>query len=477
MTECIEAAADAQLKFDFGLGKSVTGAFDGGQISSDGGLVLLRQADARLKLIEQAALCIGEKRRPDLVQHTVSDLMRQRIFAIAAGYEDANDATKLRFDPIHKICRDRKPSDRDLASQPTISRFENFVTEEETELLQDFLVHLYLQRNPKPPRKLVLDLDTTCDEVHGYQQLSFFNGFYGTYCYIPMFVFDEHGFPLAALLRPGNADVGGDAARVLRRILNIIRTRWPNIPIEFKADAAFCRREVYQVCEEFGVTYFIGLKSNHALRCLAKDLIASTKKEFESIHGPAEQLDKTAWRRKEETMRFSSKEEGRMQEISETNRMVRKVGELAWRGRGYTDDMRVICRADYTDDGPELRFIITNRQKSNPRWLYEDRYCRRGQCENWIKELKMISCDRLSCQEFTANQFRLLEHVLSYILLLTVRDSIPKSFGPVSIDQVILKFIRIGVLVRESTRRIRLQWTSSFPWKQEFFALANVLTN
>lgn len=475
LTECTEAAPELQLNFDFGLGKTILGSFDAGRISSDGGLVLLKQADQRLRLTEQAALCISEKRRADLVSHSMKSMLQQRIFAIAAGYEDANDASLLRSDPMHKICAGRLPSERDLASQPTISRLENSVVKEECGFLQDLLVHLYLQINRKAPQKLVLDLDTTCDEVHGYQQLSFFNGFYGTYCYIPMFIFDQNGFPLAALLRPGNADVGGDAASVLKRVLEIIRSSWPNVPIEFRADAAFCRREVYEVCEKNNVTYYIGLKSNHALRCLAKPLIAAAKLEFEEFYGTAEQCDKTAWRKKQEAMRFSSKEEGRMQEVAEAQRLVRRVGELAWQGRGYSQDMRVLCRADYTDDGPDLRFVITNRKKGNPRWLYENVYCRRGQCENWIKELKSIACDRLSCQEFNANQFRLLEHVFAYILLISIRARLLKFHQPIAIQQLQLKFIRIGVLITESVRRICLRWNEAFPWKEQLWRVSNEL--
>lgn len=472
MTECTNTALTAQLKFDFGIGKPVIGTFDGGEISSDGGLCLLRQVDDKYELSERVALCVGEKRRPDLVRHSLIDLIRQRIYAIAAGHEDANDATTLRFDPVHKIAVGRAPSSAPLASQPTISRLENSLTKEELEFLADLPVHLYIRKHRKPPKKVILDLDTTCDPVHGYQQLSFYNGFYGTYCYIPMFVFDQSGYPLACLLRPGNADVGGDAARCLRKIARILRAAWPKVQLEFRADAAFCRREVYQVCEEFGITYYIGLKTNHALRCLAKDLVASAKAEFEAIYGPPLQLDSTAWRRKEEAMRFSSKQEGRMQEIHEAERITRKVGQLHWRGRGYTEDMRVICRADFTDDGPELRFVITNNTTGNPRWLYENKYCRRGQCENWIKELKMIDCDRLSCQEFEANQFRLLLHVFAYILLRGLRDALPNVRQQTSIDQFILKYLKIGVLVRESARRILLQWTSAYPRQQEFAALA-----
>jgi len=471
MTECTESMAQLQLKFDFGLKKKLTGSFDGGLISSDGGLGLVRLADEQLKLTESAAIYIGEKRRPDLVKHSLRDLLRQRIYAIASGYEDANDADNLRFDPMHKLCSSRLLSDADLASQPTISRLENSVNETELKFLQDLLVLTYLRKHKKPLRKLVLDLDTTCDPVHGYQQLSFYNGFYGKFCYIPMFVFDENGFPLAALLRPGNADVGGDAARCLRNILTILRREWPDTEIEFRADAAFCRREVYQVCEEFGVKYFIGLKTNHALRCLAKPLVAAAEKEFEAIYGKSARLDKSAWRRTQERMRFSSKEKGRMQEIFEQQKLVRKVGELAWRGRGYTEDMRVICRADYSEEGPELRFIITNHKGGNPRWMYENKYCRRGQCENWIKELKMIDCDRLSCQEFNANQFRLLQHVFAYVLLNGLRGRLSKKEQSISIDQFILKFIKIGVLVRESVRRVSLHWTSSYPRQQSFAAL------
>ncbi|MBS1955281.1 MAG: IS1380 family transposase [Cyanobacteria bacterium SZAS-4] len=280
MTECTKVASGAQLNFDFELGKPVVGSFDGGLISSDGGLTLLRQVDRKLRLTEQMALCIAEKRRPDAVTHNIQQIIMQRLFAIGAGYEDVNDATVLRFDPMHKLAVGKLLSEADLASQPTISRFENSVNETELDFLQDLLVQLYVQQHRKPPQKLVLDLETTCDPVHGNQQLSFFNGFYRTFCYIPLFVFDQDGFPLAALLRAGNAEVGGDAARVLRRILAILRKAWPTIPIEFRADAAFCRREVYEVCETNRVTYYIGLKSNHALRCLAKPLVADAKKRI-----------------------------------------------------------------------------------------------------------------------------------------------------------------------------------------------------
>jgi hypothetical protein len=435
-------------------------------------LSLIRAVDDQLELTERMSMCIAEKRRPDLVQHSLHEVVRQRVFAIAAGYEDVNDADYLRFDAMHKLAVGRSINMAHLASQPTISRFENSVNTIELSFLQDLLVLTYIRKHRKAPRKVVLDLDTTCDPVHGYQQLSFYNGFYGTFCYIPMFIFDQDGFPLACLLRPGNADVGGDAARCLKNVARLLREAWPNVQLDFRADAAFCRREVYAVCEEFGIKYFIGLRTNHALRCLAKDLVNSARDEFEALYGTPLQLQTTAWRKKEEAVRFASKEEGRMQEMFENERMTRKVGQLAWRGRGYTEDMRVICRADFTDDGPELRFVITNHPTGNPRWIYENKYCRRGQCENWIKELKMIDCDRLSCQEFNANQFRLLLHVFAYVLLRELRERLSDGGQLMSIDQFRLKFVKVGVLVRESVRRVWLHWTSAFPRQAEFRRLA-----
>jgi hypothetical protein len=474
MAKRTQPSSGLQLNFAFDIGKAVTGTFDAGEISSDGGLGLIRAADNRLHLTDDLAFCFLDKRRPDYVTHSPVQLLRQRIYAICAGYEDANDASILRLDPMHKLAVGRAPTDRALASQPTISRFENAAGALELKFAQDFLVHLYIRSHRKPPRKVVLDLDTTCDPVHGYQQLSFYNKFYGTFCYIPMFIFDQNGFPLAALLRAGNADVGGDAARCLRSVLEILKAAWPQVTVEFRADAAFCRREVYEVCEQFNTTYFIGLKKNHALVCLAKELVSEATDEFKAIFGEPEKLDKTAWRRKQEQMRFASKSAGRMQELHETFRMTRKVGQLSWRGRGYKDDMRVICRADVTDDGPELRFVITNHPNGNPRWLYESNYCRRGQCENWIKELKLIDCDRLSCQEFEANQFRLLMHVFAYILLRDGRERLARRGPRISIDQYRLKFVKVAVLVQETAKAVALHWSSNYPYKAEFMRLSAV---
>jgi len=476
MTKCTEAAAGVQLSFNFGIRRPVVAMFDGGQISSDGGLVLVKQADQKLKLTEQMSFCLAERRDAAYVRHSMQSLLQQRIYGIAAGYEDCNDVGRLRKDPMHKICLGKEPTDSEmLGSQPTLSRFENGVTEDENGFLQSFLVHSYIQRFPRAPRQIVLDVDTTCDPVHGYQQLSFFNGFYRKDCYIPLFVFDQHGYPLRARLRPGNFAPAENAAAEVRAVVRLLREAWPKTKIELRADAAFCNRDFYALCEEYGVTYYIGLKSNHALRCKTKELVARCKREYEAIYGPANQVRGTNWRRREERLRFSSKGEGRMQERFESEKLVRVVAEIKYQARSWEAERRVICRSDYTDEGEELRFIVTNSVSKRPKWIYENKYCRRGQCENWIKELKSINCDRLSCQEFEANQFRLLLHAFAYILLLELRRRLSGSNSRWSVENVRLRLLKIGVVVRNTARRIALSWTGSYPWQLEFVALSNSL--
>ena len=476
MTECTESASNLQLRFDFGLGKPVVGEFSGGAISSDGGLVLVRAADDRLSLSEQMALCLADRRDPSYVKHCLQNLIRQRMYAIAAGYEDANDAEVLGNDPMHRVCLSKQPGGPEsLASQPTISRLENAVSATENGFLQGLLLHSYIQRFRQPPDHIVLDVDTTCDPVHGYQQLSFFNGFYHKECYIPLFVFDQDGYPLLARLRPGNFAPAEQAAADIRHIVEGLRQAFPRTRIELRADAAFCNRDFYRLCEENNVFYYIGLKSNHALRCASKDLVEHANRQYEALHGPANAPRGAAWRRREERLRFSSKREGRMQERFEQERRVRLVEEISYQARSWEFERRVICRCDYTEEGPELRFIVTNSSSKRPKWVYESKYCRRGQCENWIKELKYIDCDRLSCQEFEANQFRLLLHTFAYILLRHLRELLCKRQPKMSVGTLRLRLIKIGVLVRESARRILLQWSSTCPWQNEFLALHAVM--
>jgi hypothetical protein len=207
--------------------------FDGGRVCSDGGLLLLRKADDRLELTKVAALCIGDKRRPDFVSHTIQDMLRQRVYAIAAGYEDCNDATKLNSDGMHLLAAGYLPdSGHRLSSQPTLSRFENSIDETAIKAMQGLLVHTWIRkmkRKNRPPKRVRLSMDTTCDPVHGFQQLTFYNGFYETACYTPLFVFTEDGFPLAAELRAGNASPAEGSVRAMKRVVAEIKRAFPMI--------------------------------------------------------------------------------------------------------------------------------------------------------------------------------------------------------------------------------------------------------
>jgi hypothetical protein len=478
LTQCTELGPELQLNFDFGLGKQVVGQFDAGRVSSDGGLVLLGEVDNRLRLTEQIVWCIGDKRKTGKVRHKMLELVRQRVYMIASGYEDANDANSLKSDPLHKICAGRSPeTDPDLASQPTLSRLENSITEKENKFLQDMLIHLYIQQFKRPPQRVLLDMDTTCDEVHGYQQLSFYNGFYKTDCYTPLFVFADR-FPVAAMLRAGNAAPAEGAVRALKPVITALRQAWPEVIIDLRADAGFCTPELYRFCEENKVFYFIGIKTNSHLALKARPLIDRAKQRYIQLHGPLEQLTtKQAkkqrdlkWRQKQERIRFADKKQGRMQEHfeDEDGQIVRVIDDIPYQADHWNSKRRVIGRCDYTSEGPDMRYIVTNHFGGRPRWAYEDKYCKRGRCENYIKELKALKCDRLSCQEFEANQFRLLLHTFAYILMQKLSELVSAQAPRMSVNTVRLRFLKIGVLVKETSRKIWLHWTSHYPWQSQF---------
>lgn len=478
MTQSTKRQRELQLRFDFGSGKPIEGQFDAGKISSDGGLVLIRAADDKLELSEQIAMCLVDRRQPGKVKHELVDQIRQRLCMVTAGYEDLNDADKLSGDGMHKIAVGKNPvTDRDLASDSTLVRLENGRTEQELGFLQELLVHVFIQRHKQAPDRIVLDMDTTCDEVHGYQQLSFYNGFYKTYCYTPLFIF-AGSFPLAAMLRPGNAAPAEGAVRALRPVVKALREAWPGLIIDLRADAGFSTPELYEFCEEADVNYFIGLKPNNHMLLKARSLVARTKARYVELYGPVQDLtDKQAkkqrkikWRQKEERIRFSSKAEGRMQEHfeDEDERRVRMVGDIPYQADCWRTKRRVIARCDYTPEGAEIRYIVTNYTGGRPKWIYEDKYCKRGQCENYIKELKALKCDRLSCQEFIPNQFRLLLHTFAYILMSALRNCLPGELARVSVETLRLRLIKIAVIVRETARNIELHWSSHCPWQKQF---------
>lgn len=480
MTECRSNGSEkqGQISLDLGLGKVIEGDFDGGLVSSDGGMLLLRKADDKVGLTELIGPCFGDKRRPDLVKHSIEQLFRQRVYSIAAGYEDCNDSARIGNDAMHRLALGIRPNERkNLASQPTLSRWENSVDETTLELLQKSLVLFYIRLQKRRPRVIRLAVDTTRDEVYGYQQLSFYNGFYKGYCFTPLFIFSEDGFPLAALLRPGNAGKYDGTLRMLRPVVKELRRAWPGIKIEFTADSAFAAPEIYDYCEENNVTYFIAIGGNLAIQSQSQHLVYEVKALYDELAEPTAPLkkyaqmdpkeSKRAWRQNQERVRFSSKKDGRMQERFEEDPVyIRKYTEFEYRSRTWTIPRRIICKVEYSNEGPDVRYVVTNARRGKPCDIYA-KYCQRAQCENWIKDLKTyLKCDRTSCQEFNANQFRLLLHTFAYILLWMLRRGAKLKNATVATVQIHL--LKIGVLVKETVRRIRLQFASEHPWKEEF---------
>lgn len=480
MTECNsnDKQIQEQMTMNLGLGKEIEARFDGGLISSDGGLLLLRKADEELELLELATYCLGEQRRPELVKHSLLNLLRQRVYAIAAGYEDCNDAKTLRFDPMHKLALAMLPSEtRGGASQPTLSRFENSVDETSLKAVQELLIHTFIRKHKKPPSCVRLHMDATDDEVHGYQQLSFWNGFYQSDCYLPLFVFEDSGFPLAAVLRAGNAAPAEAALRTLKPIIRQLRLAWPNVRIEFLADAGFSVPELYDYCEDNNVYYVIGLKPNHAFEYRARDVIQECMTEFVELgfeplpikHNRVSKNDKyRVWRQKEERKRFSSKAEGRMQEHFEQDTLsIRKFVAFDYQARSWRQARTVVMKCDYSQSGPDIRYVVTNFRGCTPRSVYEDIYCQRARCENWIKELKtQLKCDRTSCQEFNANQFRLLLHTFAYALLCKIRKD--SGHENCEIRTVMLELIKVAVLIKETARKVWLHLNSYHPDQKRF---------
>ena len=359
---------DTPLPFDLPAAsrKKVTADFAGGLISSDGGLVLLRGAERRLGLSETLAGCIREWRDPERVVHTLPAMLRFRMFAIACGYEDADDCDALRGDPLFKLAVGRAPeSGRDLCSQPTMSRLENAPSRSEVARMTAALVDIFCRSFPSPPAAITLDIDDTCDAVHGQQQLSLFNAFYDTRCFLPVHVYHvESGKPVAVLLRPGKTPSGAEVRTLLKHLVRRIRRHWPRTRLTFRGDSHYGRTEAMAWCEENGVDYIFGLAGNRALHRLAYDVADDLK------------------------VRRAEAGADRMRGFASFD-----YAAGSWRRK-----RRVVARLEATTRGFDARYIVTSLT-GGPRHLYEGVYCARGQAENLIKLHKgQLASDRTSCQ-------------------------------------------------------------------------------
>ncbi len=410
-------------RFPASVGRPLEAAFDAGRLTSDGGLPWLAEADQALGLCAALAACVPEWRRGP-VRHSLEALVRQRVYQIACGYEDQNDAATLRTDPLLKLVCGRLPlSDAALASQPTLSRLESAADRHVVAALAEALAALYVRQRGRSgaPARVVLDLDGTDDPAHGGQEEMAYHGYYRQHMYFPLLVFDgQTGQLVTAVLRPGNVHGSRFAVLVLRRLVKQLRAAWPDVAVEIRADSGFAIPRVYAWCEANRVSYTIGLIPNPALERVAAPLLA----------------------------------EARAQSAAQGGAKVRLAGETMYRAGSWPAARRVVYKAEALAKGPNTRFVVTTRA-DEPLALY-DWYVDRGEPENWIKDLKnALRADHLHDHHFWPNAFRLLLHAAAYWLLDTLRRWLAAALptaAAVQLDTLRVRLVKIGGRVWELPR-------------------------
>ncbi len=445
------------LNFPAVGGRAVTAICDGGDVTSDAGVLLLKQADAKLGLTARMAAGLRDGRQVSKVDHAVLTMLRERVFGIAQGYEDCNDFDRLRSDPGFKMACDRPPvTGPDLASQPTLSRFENARTAGECVRMGRTLLQLAVTQLPQTATRVVIDVDPTDDPCHGQQQLSFFNGFYDTSCYLPLQVTvqadDGRMWPTAALLRSGKAGPTVGLASLLRPLVRAIRARCPHARIELRADSSFGCDAVLRLCHALDLEYVLGLRSNAVLQRLT----ACVKTLLETRVAQA---------------RAAAPDDPQAGDGL-------RIYQLFPYQAGPWDQVEwVVLRAEWTQGVYNPRFIITGRRDLTGRESYEH-YCGRGNCENRIKEFKLdLAGGRTSCHRFLANQARLLWHLAAALLLAVVQEALAgTALATAQISTLRTRLLKVGAKVVQTCRRIWFHLPTSFPAQAIWARLCQRLT-
>ncbi len=442
-----------QLTFQ-GLGRRrVEAEFDAGLVTTDAGALLLREAAAATRMMERIAACFTDGRDPSQVEHPVVSLVAQRIYGLALGYEDLNDHEQLRKDPLMALLvgrtdllGDDRVRERDrgcpLAGKSTLNRLEQTPSSDvenryhkisyDSDSLDQLLVDLFLESHSHPPRQIILDLDATDDPVHGRQEGRFFHGYYGHYCYLPLYIFcGEH--LLLARLRPSNIDASAGTVEEVAPIIQRIRDRWPKVQIVLRADSGFAREEIMSWCEENGVDYVFGLARNDRL----------TRKLSRSM--------KQARRR-----------------FGRTGQAARVFHAFRYRTRkSWCRSRHVVGKAEYLPKGANPRFVVTTLDMVPPKALYEDIYCARGDMENRIKEQQLdLFADRTSASAMRSNQLRLYFSSFAYVVLHILRRVGLRGteLARAQCGTIRLKLLKIGSLISISVRRIRFRMASGYPY-------------
>jgi hypothetical protein len=434
MTDCIQSS------FEFPACKSrkIQVDFEGGDITSEGGSLLLRQADRRVGLTKELDRRLSDARQQGRCDHPQLALLRQRVYGLALGYEDLNDHDDLRHDLGLQTAVDR---DRHLASSPTLCRWENRADRQTARIVNELFVEKFIESFKRPPKELILDFDATDDPVHGKQEGRFFHGFYDGYCFLPLYVFCGSQL-LVAYLRPSNIDGAKHAWAILSLLVKRLRRAWPEVKMIMRADSGFCRWRMLRWCEDHKVGYIIGIARNARLNAMASDLMDHAREQYER-----------------------------------TGEKQRVFGWIEYAAYTWDRARRVIVKAEHNQGGSNPRYVVTNLP-GDPQQLYDQVYCARGDMENRIKEQQLdLFAGRTSCSKWWPNQFRLLLSSLAYVLVESLRRLALKGteLARAQCGTIRLKLLKIGAIVVRNTRRIRFHLSSACPYQQMFFLVAHRL--
>lgn len=425
--------------------KELCARFDGGRLSSDGGVLVLREIEKRLGLAARLAGHLADRRDAASTTHSYADMIGARLFAIACGYEDCDDLDVLRFDPAFKLACGRLPeSGRDLMSQPTLSRLENAPSWRALARMGLSMIDLFCDSFAHVPERIVLDIDDTDDAVHGGQQLALFNAHYDAYCFQPIHIFEAStAKPVLSLLRPGKRPSGEEAARILRHVIGRIRRRWPRVEIAVRGDSHYGTPEVMELLEDQGCGYSLGLAGNPRLNKIGQPWC-----EDVAVRRARSRKDK-----------------------------VRRFFQTGYRAESWSHERKVIARVEATARGTDVRFVVTNLP-GRAKLLYEKVYCARGRMENMIKEHKLYTrSDRTSCHRWEANQFRLFLHTGAYWLLHQMRQTAPRRspWRTATFETLRRAFLKIAVRIEELKSRVKIALPSAYPYRNAMIAMTGSL--
>ena len=442
MTDCIQSG----FEFEACGKREIVTRFDGGRISSDGGAFLLRQTDQRLNLLPRLAECFLDGRNPEQVEHSILEMLSQRIYGLALGYEDVNDHEQLRKDPVFGILAGRENLEEPLAGKSTLNRLELGAGTKDRykkvtfwkEAVDELLVKVFLESHQKAPGQIVLDVDTTDLPLHGKQESRFFHGYYDHYCYLPLYIFcGEH--VLCARLREANHDASFGSLQEIRRIIAQIRVAWPEVKIILRGDSGFCRNELMSWCETQGVDFVFGLARNQRLRRIIGAQMHAATEQWNQTGKPA-------------------------RVFTEFDYQAKKTKRGGWdRAR------RVAAKAEHIDGKENPRFVVTSLTSES--WvaqaLSEQLYCARGDMENRIKEQFSLFADRVSAETMRANQMRLYLSAMAYILVSGLRrlGLQGTELADAQISTIRTRLLKIGAQIRVTVRKVWVSMSSSYPWQ------------